>query len=448
MKVLIVGLGISGVAAQNFLESKKYVVEFAKEEDINSDINLKNKEYIDRLFCGLSFIVKSPGIPKDILLLKLAKERKIKIIGEFELGCKNLKGDVIAVTGTNGKTTTVSIIKHLLQQQNKRVFLAGNIGTAVCSVCEKTTDDSISVLECSSFQLENISYFNPHIAAILNFSPDHLNRHKTMKNYIKAKNNITKNQRESDFLIVNADDELVMKNIPKTKAQIYYFSTKKRVFGCFIKNKNIYFNDGKTEKKLVSLKSVKLVGEHNLSNILCAVLAVFLQTNQLFLLENISNFYGVSHRIEYVDTIGGVAYFNDSKATNIGSVLVAVKSFSNDINLILGGSDKGYDFDELFEKLPQNVKYVVAFGETSEKIKKSAMKFNFKNFEIALDLKGAMKSCKNLAKKGEIVLLSPACASFDQFKNYEERGNVFKKIVEEFATSENIFDKKTEIKKN
>ena len=439
MKALIVGFGISGNAAKLFLENRNVECVFAKDIDVNGDKNLKDQKYLDRLFDGLSFIVKSPGVPQDALILKLARKRKIKIIGEFELGAINLKGDIIAITGTNGKTTTVSIIKHLLQSQNKKVFLAGNIGTAVCSICEKTDAETINILECSSFQLEKISKFHAHIAGILNFSPDHLNRHKTMKAYIKAKQNITKNQTKEDFLLINADDEMLMKNIPNTKAKIFYFSTKKKVFGCYVKNSCIYFNDGKYIKKLVSLKNVKLVGEHNISNILCAVLAVYLQTGKLLLLANISNFYGVSHRIEYVKTIQGVAYFNDSKATNIDSVLVAVKSFSNNINLILGGSDKGYDFDKLFKLLPKNVTYIVAFGETSSKIEESAFKFRFKNFIKTKTLKEAMIISKNNAKQGEIVLLSPACASFDQFKNYEERGNIFKKIVEEFSADENNF---------
>ena len=438
MKVLIVGKGISGYHAKNFLESHKFICEFANEEDINFEKNLLNKEYLDRLFDGLSFVVTSPGIPLDAPILKFARKMKLKIIGEFELGCKFVKGDIIAVTGTNGKTTTVMILKHLLQNQKKEVFLAGNIGTAVTQICDKTTKDSITILESSSFQLESIKTFHAHIAAILNITEDHLNRHKTMKNYIKAKLNITKNQTKDDFLLLNADDEILMQNIPKTDAKIYYFSTKKKVVGCYLKNNSIYYFDGINENKLVSLSNIKLVGSHNISNILCAALAVYLETGKLFLLENISTFHGVSHRIEYVKTIGGVAYYNDSKATNIDSTIVATKSFECGINLILGGSDKGYKFDSLFKNLPKNVVYITAFGETSKKILDSARKYKFRNIEYAKNLREAVFLLKLNAKPGEIILLSPACASFDQFLNYEERGNVFKKIVEEFVSYENV----------
>jgi len=437
MKALIVGFGVSGTAAKNYLESHGIACEVAKSEDIETNKNLGDEKYLDRLFLGLSFIVASPGISPNIELFKKARKRKIKIISEFELGCIKSCGDKIAVTGTNGKTTTVMIIKHLLQNQGRDVFLAGNIGKAVTSVCDKTTDESILILESSSFQLEKVKSFHAHIAAILNITPDHLNRHKTMKNYIKAKQNIAKNQTESDYLLINADDELLMQNIPKTKAEIYYFSTKKRVRGCYAKFGSIYFYDGINESKLVSLKNVKLVGEHNISNILCASLAVYLETGKLFLLENISSFHGVSHRIEYIKTINGVAYYNDSKATNIDSTLVALKSFKCGINLIVGGSDKGYEFNKLFENLPNNVLNIVAIGETAEKIMKAANKCKFKSIIMVHNLKEALVLLAGNAKNGEIVLLSPACASFDQFKNYEERGSVFKKLVEELPNYEN-----------
>lgn len=441
MKVLIVGYGISGISAKNYLENHGIFCEIAKDEDINSELNLNDKDYLDRLFSGLSFIVTSPGISPKIKLLRIARQRKIKIIGEFEFGSLAISGDIIAVTGTNGKTTTVSIIKHLLQNLNKKVFLAGNVGTAVTSICDNTDADSITILESSSFQLEKIKSFHAHIAAILNITEDHLNRHGTMKNYIKAKQNITKNQTNDDFLLINADDEILMQNIPKTKAQIFYFSTKKQVKGCFVKCSSIYFSDGIIENKLVSLKNIKLVGEHNISNILCAALAVYIETGKLFLLDNISTFHGVAHRIEYVKTIGGVAYYNDSKATNIDSTLVAIKSFKCNINLILGGSDKGYGFDKLFEVLPKSIVKIVAFGQTSSKIENAAKKFKFDNLEFARNLKEAVMLCKETAKSGEVILLSPACASFDQFANFEERGNIFKKIVEELFACENDYSR-------
>ena len=442
MKALIIGSGVSGRSAYDFLKKQNINVEFAKRELIESEFI--SDEILDRLFDGLSFIVVSPGISLDIYLIKEAKKKKIKIIGELELGARCVEGNIISVTGTNGKTTTVSLINHLLRGYEKNVFLGGNIGVPITSFCDKTNQGDIVVLECSSFQLESVKKFHSHISAILNITEDHLNRHKTMQNYMLCKYNITKNQRECDFLLLNADDEILMKNPPKTKAKIFYFSTKNKVFGCYAKNGSIYFNDNLTQKKLVSLKDIKLVGEHNLSNIACAVLAVYLQTKNTKLFENLKTFCGVPHRLEYVASANKIAFFNDSKATNIDSTLVALKSFKCGINLILGGSDKGYDFDKLFIKIPKNVKNIAVFGQTKNKIAFFAEKYNFKNLYICDCLRSATHLCYNLAKPNEIVLLSPACASFDCFLNFEERGNIFKKIVKEIQQNEDIlFETKT-----
>lgn len=439
MKVLIVGNGVSGKSAYEFLLNKGYVVSFADDNDIETDSNLKDKKYQDRLFDGLSFIVTSPGVPKSAPIFKYAKQRKIKIICEFELGCSEMPSKTIAVTGTNGKTTTVKLINHLLHENKNNVFLGGNVGVPVTKFAAKTTKKDIVILEASSFQLDWSKNFAPNIAAILNISADHLSWHKNMKNYIRSKLKITKKQTANDYLILNADDEILMQNIPKTKAQIFYFSTEKRVVGCYCKNGNIYFNDNLIEKKLVSAKNIRLVGNHNLSNVLCACLVVFLLTKSEKFLKNISSYQGESHRIEYVKTIKGISFFNDSKATNISSTLVATKSFSANINLILGGSDKGYNFDELFAKLPKNVKNIAVFGQTKQKIAISAKKFKFKNIYFYDTLKSCTKALYCLSNRGDIVLLSPACASFDQFSNYAERGDVFKKIVEEISFYENAF---------
>lgn len=437
MKVLIVGQGKSGRSAYDYLMSKGIFCEFADEKIINLDKNKFEMIEKDRLYESLSFIVVSPGVSLDLPFFKEAKKRKIEIIGEFELGTKNLNGNIIAVTGTNGKTTTVSLINYLLKDYNANVFLGGNIGVPVTSFCNRAKKDDISVLECSSYQLESVKDFHAHIACILNFSVDHLKRHKTLKRYIYCKNKIVKNQTSDDFLIVNVDNELLMKNIPKTKSKIFYFSTKKKVVGCYVKRGSIYFNDNEKEEKLLSLKNIKLKGEHNVSNILAACLAVYLQTQSKKFLLDVCNFNGVEHRIEYVKTINDVEFYNDSKATNIDSTIVATKSFKCKINLILGGSDKGYEFNELFKNLPKNVENIAIFGETKHKIAFSAQKYKFKNFIICETLKESVLKLFKIASKKSIVLLSPACASFDHFSNYEERGNVFKKIIQEIGLNEN-----------
>lgn len=438
MNVLVVGLGKSGRSAYDYLYKHNYNVNFADEKIVNMNSGEFKKIEKDRLFESLSFIVTSPGVSLDLPFFKEARKRRIKIMSELELGAINLKCDIIAVTGTNGKTTTVSLINFLLKNFRENVFCGGNIGIPVTSFCDDVKPNDVVVLECSSYQLEAVQKFHAHIACILNFSVDHLARHKTMKKYIWCKNNIVKNQTESDYLLLNADNELLMQNIPKTKAKIYYFSTKEKVVGCYVKRGCIYFNNNKKHEKLLSLKNIKLMGEHNVSNVLAACLAVYLQTNQKELLEDISNFNGVEHRIEYVKTIRGVSFFNDSKATNIDSTLVATKSFKCGINLILGGSDKGYDFDDLFKNLPKNVKNIAIFGETKNKIAFSADKFNFKNYKICENLRHSVLNLFEKSEPGMVVLLSPACASFDYFLNYEERGNIFKKIVREICIDENV----------
>ena len=437
MKALIAGYGKSGQSAERFLKSKGYEVLVLDENVLNK--TSFEKEEIDRLCEGLSFIVKSPGIPKDLMFFKEMCLRKIKVVGELELGVGSCLGDIVAVTGTNGKTTTVSLIGHLLCGCNRPVFLGGNIGVPITSFCDETTPDSISVLECSSFQLESTKKFHPKIAAILNLTPDHLNRHKTMKNYANCKFRITKNQTKDDYLLINADDEFLMKNQPKTNAKVYYFSTQKPVVGCYVKNGFIYFNDNQKTKRIASAKNLKIVGEHNLSNVLCAVLAVWLELGDKDLFDSLQTFTAVAHRIEFVKTVRRVDFYNDSKATNIDSTMSALKSFKKGINLILGGSDKGYDFDELFKRLPKNVKNIAVFGETKLKIEKSARKFKFENIYVCESLKASVYLLFELAKQGEVVLLSPACASFDCFKNYEERGDCFKKIVKELPNENSCF---------
>ncbi len=440
MKVLIVGSGLSGRSAFEFLSAKGIETEFASESLISRKNDL-SKEEKDRLFNNLSFIVTSPGVSPEIPLLKAAKEYGKIITNEFELGSSALASDIIAVTGTNGKTTTVSLIYYLLKDTNQVVYLGGNIGTPVTSFADSAGSGSLAVLECSSYQLEDIKYFKPKIAAILNLTVDHMARHKTMDAYAAAKYNITKNQDESDYLLLNADSEYLNENPPKTNATVYYFSTKHKVKGCYIKNGCIYFNDNLKETKLVSIKNIKLVGEHNLSNVLCSVLAVWLITKNKSLLCGISKFEAVPHRIQYIRSINGVEYYNDSKATNIDSTLVATASFKQNIFLILGGSDKGYEFDELFKKLPKNVKFVAVCGETKNKIMLAAKRQNYQNITATESLKSATYLCYQNAKKGDVVLLSPACASFDCFKNFEERGAFFKKIVEEMSLNENARSK-------
>ena len=440
MSVMIIGSGLSGLAVADYLTKVEKDYFFADKKDI--DASHFDEKYIEEKLKDVNLVVVSPGICLDIELINQIKKRKIKIVGEFEFGATKLKNSMIAVTGTNGKTTTVNIINHILKDSESGSVVAGNIGVPVTSLLLNKLENKIVVLEASSFQLETIKKFRPNIAVILNITPDHFNRHKTMKEYMRCKYNITKNQTQNDYLFLNADDKILMENKPKTKAQIFYFSTKNKVVGCYIKNKSIYFNDNIKEKKLATISKIRLLGDHNLSNILAAVLAVYLQTGNSKILKNISSFSGVPHRLEFVNRVNGVEFYNDSKATNIDSCLVAIKSFNKPINLILGGSDKGYDFDNLAQNLPKNVKNLAIFGETKNKIAFSLKKCNYKNFYICDNLESSIRLLFRLSSPGEIVLLSPACASFDFFSNYEERGNFFKKVVREIEKNEISFSEK------
>lgn len=423
MKTLIIGSGVSGLAVYDYLKNENVDVEIHS----NSNENLNN--YLKTNLNKYNQIIVSPGIKLDKNIIFQIKKNKIAFYGELEFGVRKIKNDIIAITGTNGKTTTVSMVGFLLKNYIGGVRVGGNIGVPVTSLINNLAGDEIVVLECSSFQLETIEKFSPHIAVILNISEDHLNRHETMKEYIRCKYNITKNQNGNDYLILNADDEYLLNNPPKTKAKIFYISTKRKVVGVYLKRNVAYFFDGVNEEKLISLSKIKLKGEHNLSNALASIMCVYLQTKDKSLLRNILDFQGVEHRIEFVKNICGVDFYNDSKSTNISSTLVACNSFKCGVNLILGGSDKGYDFDNLIKNLPKSVKNIAIFGETKTKIAFSIKKYNFKNYSIFDNLKQCVEFLFKNSRVGDVVLLSPACASFDQFSNYEERGEVFKKIV-------------------
>ncbi len=430
MRVMIIGSGVSGLAVYDYLIRNGKDCFFVSDSDINND-NLTETE-AEYLLKDVGFAVISPGVSLNKKIIFWIKKKKIAFLNEFDFGASKLNNNIIAVTGTNGKTTVVNLINYLLKEYKAGSVMAGNVGIPVSGLIDKVNDDQIVVLEASSFQLESVKKFSPHIAIILNVAEDHLNRHKTMSNYLKAKYKITKKQKTGDYLLLNFDDEILKNNPPKTRASIFYFSIKEKVVGVYLNKDKVYFFDGNKEIFLVSLLNIKLKGEHNLSNILASILAVYLQTHNREMLKNIFCFQGVEHRIEFVKKVNGIEFYNDSKATNIASVLVACKSFKCKINLILGGLDKNLNYDELFIKMPKNIKNIAIFGQNRDKIAFSASKCNY-NYKICDTLEESVKYLFSVAKKGECVLLSPASASFDQFSNFEERGNLFKKIVEKMS---------------
>lgn len=439
MKVLVVGYQKSGKSASKLLKKLGYKVVV-----VNDDRTLTQNQ-IDRLLINLSFIVVSPGVLPQSPIITLAKKHNIKVIGELELGYQHLQGKLIAITGTNGKTTTTSLVAHLLGQNN--VFVGGNIGTPLSQICMQTNSNSTTVCEVSSFQLCNIDRFCPHISAFLNLTPDHLNYHKTMQEYLNAKLNIFKNQTQQHYAVLNADDNVV-KKIKLPKSKVLYFSTKKRVNGCFINNGNIYFKDttkavqGYTKAiKVAKVSDINLIGEHNLSNTLCAITCAILSgINVGDISKRLSSFKPVKHRLEYVTDINGVSFINDSKATNTLSTVCAINSMKQPTTLILGGSDKGCSFSEIFNMQSVVANYIF-IGQTKHKLAQTALQFGIKNFMFAETLSGAVTLAYKNTNKGGVVLFSPACASFDMFDNYEQRGKCFCGIVRELKKNENSHSK-------
>ena len=416
-----------------------YALSDSKEKD---ELNLEDlKDKNAKLFFGIqdssileniTLIIISPGVPQSISLIEEAKKRKIKIIGEIEFAYNLLPNrNYIAITGTDGKTTTVNLIYNIVRSF-KKARLLGNVGNTFSKEIETIEEYEDIILELSSFQLETIENFHPHISAILNIAEDHLDRYKNIEDYFDAKKNIYKNQNENDFLILNYDNiftnRLYNELKEKGKFNILTFSTKN-------KNATIYYNDSNEyiyyqNKKLFSIKNRKLFGNHNVENILVSVLASLKNNIPVNYIKNaVNNFKGIEHRLELVATINNVMYINDSKATSMNAVTSALKSFDKNIILIMGGRNKNIDFAPLSDIINERVKKLILTGEAAEIL--NDMILSDKKI-IIKDFTDAFNYVSSLAVSGDIVLLSPGCASFDSFKNYEERGKYFKSLVYKF----------------
>ncbi len=434
MKAVIIGNGTSGKGAVKLLKKLRFDVFCVCENKTKISERLKEK-----LLQNLDILVLSPGVSIQNPFVQEAKKRNVEVASELEIGSRMLACNFIAITGTNGKTTTVSLVEKLIEDKNVKTFVGGNIGIAVSSFAHETQKNDRVVLEVSSFQMEATKYFRPKVATILNISKDHLNRHSNMENYINEKLKIFRNQTSKDFTVINLDDKILCEqDLSFINSQIFYFSTKNECKGCYCKNGCIYFNDGFETKKIMNTSDVLIQGEHNLSNVLAGICSAILFGAKIEkLAERVKNFKGISHRLEYVSEIGGVKFINDSKATNISSTIVAMNAMKEPTTLILGGSDKGFDYDELFENVPSQIVNFVVLGETKEKILQSAKKFNVENVYSAKTFKEAVMLAFELSHENQTVLLSPASASFDMFSSFEERGRFFIKIVREIARLEN-----------
>lgn len=450
--ILVIGLAKTGVSTLKFLNrlNANLIVNDIKTEIELSEIieelkGLNNIEFIlgkhISNVSNIDLVVVSPGVPLDLPFINKIRETRIEIIGDIELAYRILmnKGDlptIISITGTNGKTTTTSLTGELFKNANKDTFIVGNIGNPITNIIDKTNEKSFIVSELSSFQLESIFKFNSNISVILNITPDHLNRHHTMENYIEAKSKIFMNQKDADITILNYDDLLTRGLNTKTKGLCYYFSTDTNLSE--INEKGIYVDsDGfiiiniDNHIKLMHKEDLSLPGVHNLQNSLATALIAYLSKIDIKdIVLTLSTFKGVEHRQEFVRNVNGVKYINDSKATNPDSTIKALNSYSSPIILIAGGMDKKSNFKELACEICKNTKGLIVFGETASEIQKQARLNGYdKIISKVKNLEEAVKLASKLAKPDDIVLLSPACASWDMYKNFEERGNEFKELV-------------------
>ncbi len=448
-RVLVVGLGKSGVASALFLRSRgaQVTVSDSKPQEqlseeipilLDHGIIIETGGHGERTFHGQDLIVVSPGIPADSPPLVQARALGEPVIGEIELAAQFLPKSIVAITGSNGKTTTTTLTGEIITAGGYPTRVGGNIGTPAISLVDAARPDSVIVLEVSSFQLETIQTFRPKVAVVLNVTPDHLDRHRTFETYVDAKARIFENQHADDFAVLNADDPVCVELSDRTRAQVFWFSRKKEVQqGASLRDGRILFRDSSGQQEIMVASEIPLKGAHNLENTLAAICAgALMKCAPERIRAAVRNFKAVEHRLEYVATVRGVEYYNDSKATNVDATIKALESFPANIHLILGGKDKGSDYTVLNDLLRQRVKCVYTIGAAAEKIESQVK--DAAEIVHAESLDSAVQRASASAQPGDIVLLAPACASFDQFRNYEQRGKVFKALVQRLAGNETV----------
>jgi UDP-N-acetylmuramoylalanine--D-glutamate ligase len=439
-RVLVVGLGKSGVAAAFFLQEHgaRVTVSDAKTEDqlrelipalLDRGIVVEAGRHGERTFRDQDLIVVSPGVPYDEPHLQQARTHGIQVIGEVELAARFLKGPIVAITGSNGKTTTTALAGEILAKSGLKAQVGGNIGKPVIEMIPTSTPQTWNVLEISSFQLETIETFHPRVAVILNITPDHLDRHRTFEGYVAAKARIFENQGDGDFAVLNMDDATCVSLAQRVKAQVRGFSRRDAVkTGAYIKDGKIFYRDAAGEHEVMPTSAIGLKGAHNQENVLAAVcVAMLAGAKPQQIASAVREFRAVEHRLEFVANINGVEYYNDSKATNVDATIKALESFPGGIHLILGGKDKGSDYSLLNVLLKERVKRVYTIGAAAAKIEEQTA--GAAPTVRAETIETAVKKAHEAALAGEVVLLAPACASFDQFTSYEHRGRAFKELV-------------------
>lgn len=442
-RFLVAGTGKSGIAAAELLKKQGFAVRLY---DGNTELDIQsfyeknpNLQNIEILLGDLSeedqkavdILVLSPGIPVDLPMVNTMRDLGVAIWGEIELAYAFAKGEVLAITGTNGKTTTTSLLGEILKSHFADVRVVGNIGIPYTSVAADTTEETVTAAEISSFQLETIHRFAPGITAILNITPDHLNRHHTMENYIAAKESITKNQKPEDLCVLNYEDEVLRKFGEGLQTKVAWFSSKRELEnGFYVKEDAIYRACDGEITEIIRTNELNLLGRHNYENVMAAVaMALGIGVPLDAVRETLRRFTAVEHRIEYVAEKRGIRFYNDSKATNPDAAIQGIGAMNRPTYLIGGGYDKESVYDEWFDAFHGKVKELVLIGQTRDKIAETAKKHGFTAVTLADSMEEAVAVCYDHAKSGDAVLLSPACASFGMFKNYEERGRIFREIV-------------------
>lgn len=441
-RVLVSGMAKSGIAAARVLKklgAEVTLQDAKKEEQLGNTVEELKAEGIELYLGGnpddivenMDLVVMSPGVPCDLPFVNKAKAKGIKVIGEMELGFSLCKAPLIAITGTNGKTTTTSLVGEIAKLYNEKTAVVGNIGNPLADCALELTEDSLVVGELSSFQLETIDTFKPVVSAVLNITPDHLNRHKTLEGYIEAKERVFENQTEENFCILNYNDEATRKMSDKTKAKVVFFAYDKALDeGIYSDKKSIFVKAFGIDKKVIDVNELNILGAHNVENAMAAIgcclgAGIDLDT----IVKGLKAFKAVEHRIEFVKEVNGVAFYNDSKGTNPDASIKAVEAMERPICLIAGGYDKGSDFEEWVDTFKGRVKFVAVIGAVKEKLCVTMDKAGFDAYERADDFLHAIDLCCENAQSGDCVLLSPACASWDMFKSYEQRGEIFKDYV-------------------
>lgn len=442
-KVLVFGTGISGIGACELLESKGADVilfdgnQKLSEDEIHMKLSADSRAKViigdisDEELKTVTLAVLSPGVPTDLPIVQKMRSMGICIWGEVELAFESGKGDVLAITGTNGKTTTTSLLGEIMKRHQKNVFVVGNIGNPYTEAAPKMRDDSITVAEISSFQLETIDAFHPKVSAILNITPDHLNRHHTMEEYIRVKELITKNQTFSDTCVLNYEDAVLRAFGDTLKTKVLFFSSARKLDrGFYLEGDTIVCNDGECVQEICRTGELNIVGIHNYENVMAAAaMALAYGVPLEEIREAVKGFQAVEHRIEFVTEKNGVIYYNDSKGTNPDAAIKGIQAMDRPTLLIGGGYDKGSDYTEWIQAFEGKVKYLVLLGATKEKIAETARRCGFDRIIMTESLEEAVSVCAQNAESGDAVLLSPACASWDMFKSYEVRGRRFKELV-------------------